>query len=671
MMNHCPNCRSSVSDAAEQCPKCGIVFRKYELYLAKKTRESANKKPSEFRETQATVTDNALTKILICKIGIAAGIAFTILTLLLLTKISVLKKDRPLSTVEAFGAIKPSLVTIQVLNRENFSIVQYGGFFCDDRGHVITCSNVFGNARSAEIKLFDGKRCSLKVIVSEDDSSGLVKVLIDMPNSSSKPVASAESLPGEGERVFLLDGREEATEKVIETKIAGFIKLPTLGTVLQLAMPIPQYLYGSPVFNSTAKMVGVVTACSIDGQNVAFVVPSKYQIRLGQENVNIAFSDWLKSRNETILGRETSSGEAQVSIHGAPLSDFLPETPNQRFSTTPPEEVSGAELEKQLVKKTYPKNVVERVCNATVTVKTPFGFGSGFFVTRNGYILTNRHVIENVDQNKVNIGRELAKINGVLAERVEMVSRMERELGSKRSELNSLQSELNSIRNQAQDIEKRMASEGETSFRHWLSRDFERLRHEYNQKGAIYNRTLDQYKTLVEKHKSAQSAVEDLEKRRERLIYRSTEAQSQVNYRIVLADGQEHPVYKVSVSERYDLALLKFDGHKTPCVGIGSPNAMGKGEKVFALGSPSDANHAPLDQSVTSGVFSAHRGDTLQISAPINPGNSGGPTITEEGKVIGINTFKITGVGIEGIGFAIPIDIAIDEFSSYLAGHLQ
>jgi len=127
------------------------------------------------------------------------------------------------------------------------------------------------------------------------------------------------------------------------------------------------------------------------------------------------------------------------------------------------------------------------------------------------------------------------------------------------------------------------------------------------------------------------------------------------------------------VSQKYDLALLKFDGHKTPCIEIGSPISAGKGDKVFAIGSPSDGAHTPLDQTVTSGVFSANRGDLLQMSAPINPGNSGGPLITERGRVIGINTYKAQderGELKEGIGFAIPIDIALDEFRTYLAGHL-
>ena len=98
-----------------------------------------------------------------------------------------------------------------------------------------------------------------------------------------------------------------------------------------------------------------------------------------------------------------------------------------------------------------------------------------------------------------------------------------------------------------------------------------------------------------------------------------------------------------------------------PCVEIGNPREVNRGSKVYAIGSPLGLSH-----SVTSGVFSAHRGELLQTSAQINKGNSGGPLLTENGQVIGINTLKLVGEGVEGISFAIPIDVALSEFSSYI-----
>jgi S1-C subfamily serine protease len=73
-----------------------------------------------------------------------------------------------------------------------------------------------------------------------------------------------------------------------------------------------------------------------------------------------------------------------------------------------------------------------------------------------------------------------------------------------------------------------------------------------------------------------------------------------------------------------------------------------------------------LDHSVTPGVFSGHRDEFIQTNAQLNPGNSGGPLITESGEVIGINSQKNVHRDVEGLSFAIPIDLVFEEFKSYL-----
>lgn len=92
---------------------------------------------------------------------------------------------------------------------------------------------------------------------------------------------------------------------------------------------------------------------------------------------------------------------------------------------------------------------------------------------------------------------------------------------------------------------------------------------------------------------------------------------------------------------------------------------MREGDKVYTIGSP-----VGLRNTVTSGIFSGYRsysGDNqlyLQTDAAINPGNSGGPLIDENGYVRGVNTMILRDT--EGIGFAIPIDVVFEEFSSSL-----
>jgi S1-C subfamily serine protease len=71
-----------------------------------------------------------------------------------------------------------------------------------------------------------------------------------------------------------------------------------------------------------------------------------------------------------------------------------------------------------------------------------------------------------------------------------------------------------------------------------------------------------------------------------------------------------------------------------------------------------------MTYTLTSGVFSGERVDGdmrfLQTDAPINPGNSGGPLITEDGRVVGVNTMVLRDT--QGIGFALPIEAVFDAF---------
>ena len=134
------------------------------------------------------------------------------------------------------------------------------------------------------------------------------------------------------------------------------------------------------------------------------------------------------------------------------------------------------------------------------------------------------------------------------------------------------------------------------------------------------------------------------------------------NVKVFLIDQTEINASIVSISDNYDLALLRAYGYKTPYIEPGDAKNLAQGEFLYAIGNPEAFTH-----SVTSGVFSGLRknpdeSELLQTSVQINPGNSGGPLITANGKVIGINTKKIIDVGIEGMGFAIPMYIALEEF---------
>lgn len=96
---------------------------------------------------------------------------------------------------------------------------------------------------------------------------------------------------------------------------------------------------------------------------------------------------------------------------------------------------------------------------------------------------------------------------------------------------------------------------------------------------------------------------------------------------------------------------------------LGDSDALELGEPVIAIG-----NALGYGQSVTDGIVSAlnrelkledgSTGIFIQTNAAINPGNSGGALLNIKGEVVGINSNKIGGSVIEGMGYAIPISAA-------------
>ena len=127
----------------------------------------------------------------------------------------------------------------------------------------------------------------------------------------------------------------------------------------------------------------------------------------------------------------------------------------------------------------------------------------------------------------------------------------------------------------------------------------------------------------------------------------------------------------IGTDEQTDLAIIKIDADNLTPAELGDSSSIKVGEFVLAIGNP-----LGLDTSVTSGIISALERDistsdgttyhVLQTDCAINSGNSGGALVNSNGQVIGINTLKLSGTGIEGVGFAIPINDTIDVFEQLI-----
>jgi serine protease Do len=223
-------------------------------------------------------------------------------------------------------------------------------------------------------------------------------------------------------------------------------------------------------------------------------------------------------------------------------------------------------------------------CAATVSIKSPWCVGSGFFVDPAGRVVTNRHVVE--------LGVEA--IDDLSSEREEC----RRFLWASDSGFQAGEKDKNT------KVRERLAE-------------------------------IDSILQLYAKERRPPKIT------------------------IVTESGTESEAVVMRTSAKHDLALLSTSVHPAPFLRPAGGDELKVGDPVFAIGSP-----LGLRQTVTAGILSGRvtiEGEHyLQTDAPINPGNSGGPLVSLSGRVTGVNT--LAAKGGQGLGFAIPIEVARREF---------
>ena len=136
-------------------------------------------------------------------------------------------------------------------------------------------------------------------------------------------------------------------------------------------------------------------------------------------------------------------------------------------------------------------------------------------------------------------------------------------------------------------------------------------------------------------------------------------------------DETEYEAKIIGTDEQTDLAVIKIEKSGLPKAEFADSDSIKVGEFAMAVGNP-----LGMESSITCGVISAVNrkitdsdGKTftlIQTDAAINAGNSGGALVNSQGQVIGINTLKLQGEGIEGMGFAIPINSTEDITSQLI-----
>ena len=149
--------------------------------------------------------------------------------------------------------------------------------------------------------------------------------------------------------------------------------------------------------------------------------------------------------------------------------------------------------------------------------------------------------------------------------------------------------------------------------------------------------------------------------------YHVIEYAHKYNYavKVMMHDGTAYEATIVGVEQDNDLAVLKIGAAGLSCATLGDSDAIAVGDAAYAVGNPL----GELEFTMTSGTISALDRmittdsaspaiNMFQVDAAVNSGNSGGPVYNADGEVIGVVTAKYKESGVEGIGFAIPINDA-------------
>ena len=158
----------------------------------------------------------------------------------------------------------------------------------------------------------------------------------------------------------------------------------------------------------------------------------------------------------------------------------------------------------------------------------------------------------------------------------------------------------------------------------------------------------------------------------ESTYYDISEATS-VKVTLSTGDNQTYDAKIIGKDSQTDLAVLKIEATGLTAAEFADSDSVKIGEFTMAVGNP-----LALGTTITCGVVSAINREVddgegtkfkcIQTDAAINSGNSGGALVNSKGQVIGVNTLKVASTGVEGIGFAIPINSTvkvIDELKTY------
>ena len=214
--------------------------------------------------------------------------------------------------------IRPAVVTVVVYSVDRQVSSIGSGFFIDKTGHLITNYHVLEGSYAAEVRTYDGKKYPIKLVVADNKSVDLVKVLVDIPRKEINFLKINKNLPSIAEQVLVVGSPMGLEQTVSEGIISSIREIPAVGNFFQISAPISPGSSGSPVINLKGQVIGVATFQFIRGQNLNFAVAGESVLKLKSTGPALAISRWTfnHSLEKPKLAEELCRQGYSFSING-------------------------------------------------------------------------------------------------------------------------------------------------------------------------------------------------------------------------------------------------------------------------------------------------------------------------------------------------------------------
>jgi tetratricopeptide (TPR) repeat protein len=219
------------------------------------------------------------------------------LALILLSTIAVRAQSHE-SLPELIRRVKPAVVAVITYDAKGEIQMTGSGFFIRP-GQVLTNLHVIDGADHAQVRTLDGKGRTYAVdgITSLDDEGDLAVLKVAAPPDRSRALEVANSLPEEGEDVFVIGNPLRLEGSVSNGIVSAVREVPNLGEIIQITAPISHGNSGSPLMNMKGQVVGIITMKVTNGQNINLALGASRLKRLREDKL-LTFND-LAARNKT------------------------------------------------------------------------------------------------------------------------------------------------------------------------------------------------------------------------------------------------------------------------------------------------------------------------------------------------------------------------------------